>query len=307
MFVLHPDPYLQPAYRISPFRTTDIEKNSILPDDKYIDEYFDKRFNGSRYQYTLNGREAINIALSFYQLEKDDIVTILTTSGNFYVSGCVTKEIELFCKWSRHLENNTKVILIIHEFGYPYRDMPSLLKTKLPIIEDCAHSFFSRDDNSSIGKAGDYAIYSFPKMFPLQIGGLLVCNKDREIRTSTQLVKERRKYIKNILSYYLPKENEIIEKRLINYNYLMKEFNLLKLKERFKTERGIVPGVFMFQKGDLNIDLPELKKHFYAHGIQCSVFYGEESFFIPVHQALNESDLNYFIEVTNSFINQTAS
>jgi hypothetical protein len=306
MFILYPDPYLQPTYRISPFRTTDIEFNSTLPDDYYIDEYFDKRFNGRRYRYTLNGREAINIALSCYQLKKDDIVTILTTSGNFYVSGCVTKEIEFFCKWSRHLENNTKVILIIHEFGYPYKDISSLLKTGLPIIEDCAHSFFSRDNNGIIGKAGDYVIYSFPKMFPLQIGGLLVCNKDREIQRSKQLLKEKLRYIKNVLSYYIPKENEIIEKRLINYNYLKEEFNKLKLKERFKIERGIVPGVFMFRKSNLKIDLPELKRHFYGHGIQCSVFYGEDSFFIPVHQTLNESDLKYFIEVMNSFINLPA-
>jgi len=121
------------------------------------------------------------------------------------------------------------------------------------------------------------------------------------------LVKEKTRYIKNVLSYYIPKENEIIEKRVANYNYLKKEFNKLKLTERFRNERGIVPGVFMFQKSDLKIDLPELKRHFYSHGIQCSVFYGEDSFYIPVHQALNRSDLDYFIEVMNSFIKQSAT
>jgi hypothetical protein len=307
MFILYPDQYLQPTYRISPFRTNDMELNSAMTEDNYIDEYFEKRFGGRKYRYTYNGREAINIALSYYHLKRDDIVTILTTSGNFYVSSCVTKEIELFCKWSRNIENKTKVILIIHEFGYPYKDISSLLRTGLPIIEDCAHSFFSMDNNAIIGEAGDYVIYSFPKMFPLQIGGMLVCNKDREIQFSKLLVKEKTRYIKNVLSYYIPKENEIIEKRVANYNYLKKEFNKLKLTERFRNERGIVPGVFMFQKSDLKIDLPGLKRHFYSHGIQCSVFYGEDSFYIPVHQALNRSDLDYFIEVMNSFIKQSAT
>jgi hypothetical protein len=58
----------------------------------------------------------------------------------------------------------------------------------------------------------------------------------------------------------------------------------------------------MFRTDLHSLDLPELKKHLYAHGIQCSVFYGEEAFFIPVHQALSEQDMDYFVEVFKSFI-----
>ena len=72
--------------------------------------------------------------------------------------------------------------------------------------------------------------------------------------------------------------------------------------ERFKLEEGSVPGVFMFKTDSKNLDLPELKKYYYAHGVQCSVFYGEEAFFIPVHQALNEQDLLYFCDVFCSFL-----
>ena len=100
-------------------------------------------------------------------------------------------------------------------------------------------------------------------------------------------------------------KDEIIEKRLINYLYLSHGFNVIGLIERFKFKDGIVPGVFMFRKGGQQIDLNELKKYYYRHGIQCSVFYGEESFFIPVHQALNEYDLSYFIEVMKSFLTQS--
>ena len=307
MFVLNPDPYLLPSYRVSPFTTSSISRNHKLNEDKSIDDYFHERFNGKQFEYSLNGRDAINLALSQYSLQKDDIVTILTTSENFYISGCVTNEIEKFCKWSRKVETDTKVIFVNHEFGYPYKNIRALKKLDIPIIEDCAHSFFSIDENNTIGTIGDFVIYSFPKMFPLQIGGLLVSNKNYKLSKSKLLGKSERQYIKNVLSHDIKNKEEIIEKRLQNYSYLSKEFENLGFKERFKLENGIVPGVFMFQKGTHQIELSELKKYLHEHGIQCSVFYGEETFFIPVHQALNECDLAYFVEVIKSYIKLTIS
>jgi hypothetical protein len=302
MYILHPDQYLLPAYRISPFRTVDISTNCRLPDNNFADEYFGNRFRGRRYQYTRNGRNALNIALSYYHLKKDEIVTILTTSDNFYISACVTTEIEKFCKWSRKIESNTKLILVNHEFGYPYEKLTELAKTGIPIIEDCAHTFFSEDKNHNIAKVGDFVIYSFPKMFPLQIGGLLVSNLKKDFPDPVMLGNKEKRYIINVLSHYILDKEEIIKKRLGNYSFLVKIFKELGLLEHFNLEDGVVPGVFMFRSDKQKLDLPELKKHLYIHGIQCSVFYGEDAFFIPVHQALNEQDMLYFYEVVKLFI-----
>lgn len=302
MFVLNPDPYSLPSYRIGPFRTSDIAFNHTLPVDCSIDIYFNERFPLRKYYYTINGRSAINRALAYYMLEKNDVVTILTTTGNFYVSSCVTNEIEKFCKWSRSIEKNTRLIFVIHEFGYPFAELKKLRKYNVPIIEDCASSFFSTDENATIGKIGDFVIYSFPKMFPIQIGGLLVCNQNVKF-TNTKLVDDQiSHYIRNVLSYYINRKDQIIHKRIQNYKRIKTLLGSLGFEERFKLEDGIVPGVFMFRKNNLNIDLPKLKEYMYAHGIQCSVFYGEESFFIPAHQHLNEIDIQYFGEVIKSFI-----
>lgn len=302
MFVLNPDPYSLPSYRIGPFQTRDLSINHCLPDSNIIDDYFYERFGNKDYIYTKNGRQAINIALGFYGLKKDDIVSILTTSGNFYISGCVTKEIEKFCKWTREIVSGTKLILVNHEFGYPYPDLLKLKDHKLPIIEDCAGSFFSHDMNNSIGEIGDFVIYSFPKMFPLQVGGLLVSNYNDRIDKRNQVDDVNLRYIKKVLSHHIKSEEEIVNKRIFHYNYLKDKFGSLGLTERFSLEKGEVPGVFMFRTDKHKIDLPELKIYFYANGVQCSVFYREEAFFLPVHQALNEVDLIYFYEVMRSFI-----
>jgi hypothetical protein len=302
MFVIDPDPYSLPCFRIGPFRTVDLSINHKLPDSDIIDKYLNDRFRDAKYIFTYNGRKAINLALASFGLKGDDVVTILTTSGNFYISGCVTQEIEKFCKWSRKIEAATKVILVNHEFGYPYHDLKMLKDLKLPIIEDCAASFFSTDKNNEIGNIGDFVIYSFPKMFPLQIGGLLVSNRSKKIDQRNQIDELRLRHIKNILSHYISNEEAIIKKRVFNFDYLKDKFIVLGFKPRFQLKQGIVPGVFMFQTNGKNIDLPGLKKYYYAHGVQCSVFYGEEAFYIPVHQALNNQDLDYFFEIIRSFI-----
>jgi dTDP-4-amino-4,6-dideoxygalactose transaminase len=302
VFVLYPDPYSLPSYRIGPFKTTDLSINHYLPESDRIDTYFTQRFGSGNFYYTYNGREAIHIALGHYLLEREDVVTILTSSGNFYISSCVTNEIEKFCKWSREIVPDTKVLFVNHEFGYPYEKMKELNETGLPIIEDCAGSFFSEDNAHSIGRTGDFVIYSFPKMFPIQVGGLLVAKDHETDCRSSALNNKMRQYIKNVLSENIQYKDKIISQRISNYTGLRERFSSLGLHERFELGEGIVPGVFMFRTDSHNLNLPELKKHFWAHGIQSSVFYGENAFFIPVHQALQESDLDYFYEVIKEFI-----
>lgn len=304
MFVINPDPYSLPTYRIGPFTTADLSRNHRLPDSDLIDDYLQERFAGKEFQYTFNGRQAIDIALGSLNLKKEDVVTILTTSGNFYISGCVTRAIEKYCRWSREMLEETRVIFVNHEFGYPYADIRRLKAYKLPIIEDCAGSFFSEDRDQSIGEVGDFVVYSFPKMFPLQIGGLLLSNGQGKLEENDRLGKNELRHIKNVLSSQIIHREKIIRDRISNYRYLREKFAALGFGERFQLDPGSVPAVFMFRSEGMPVDLPELKKYFYAHGVQCSVFYGEEAFFIPVHQALNEHDMDYFLEVMRSFLKQ---
>ena len=130
------------------------------------------------------------------------------------------------------------------------------------------------------------------------MGGLLTAN--RTFTNTTKLHKEKLQYIKNVLSHYVVDEQSIIEKRIAHYNYLKSSLNKDLFEERFALSEGIVPGVFMFRVKDAGIHLPALKEQLYAHGIQCSIFYGEASFFIPVHQQLSHTDLDYFTAVIHS-------
>jgi dTDP-4-amino-4,6-dideoxygalactose transaminase len=296
MFIINPDTYSTPSYRIGPFTTRDVGINAGLAVNNEIDNYFLTRFGHDRFTYTKNGRQAIHLGLRHYDLQPEDVVTILTTTGNFYISSCVTREIEKFCKWSREMEKNTKLIFVNHEFGYPYQNLQDLKKFNLPIIEDCANSFFSNDGQNNIGNIGDFVIYSFPKMFPIQVGGLLKKNISGD-KPIAEISGDLLQYIKNVLSNYISGKADMISKRSRNYSYLEQRFRALGFSARFAPDQNSVPGVFMFRVHNEDLDLAALKNHFYANGIQCSVFYGERAFFIPCHQNLETIDLDYFTEV----------
>lgn len=301
MFILNPDPYSLPTYRIGPFRTQDVGLNHLLPDSDTCDRELQRRFQDKSFTYTINGRQAINLALKHYRLEPDDVVTIFTTTQNFYISGCVTKEIERFCKWSREMTDRTRIIFVNHEFGYPFKKLVELKAYGLPIIEDCCTTYFSDDGITPVGAVGDFVAYSFPKFFPVQIGGLLVSNLNIGLPAEV-MPRGELQYLKNVLSHYLPLGDEILQSRRSRYELLRHHLGTLSLHPRFESEPGVVPSVFMFRRGHVDIDLPALKKHLWDHGIQCSVFYGEDSFFIPAHQGLSDQDVLYFKEAILSFV-----
>jgi hypothetical protein len=295
-FVLFPDQFLKPSYHISPFSIINEIPISLSGNEGNMWEEFCMQKWGNNYvSITESGRSAIYLALSNLNLFPDDYVTIVTPSQNKYISNCVTAEIEKFCKWNRVINEFTKCIFVIHEFGKPYEDIKQLKQHNLPIIEDCAYAFTSQNIQNNLGLIGDFIIYSLPKYFPIQLGGILV-NKQIKIQDH-----EYSNYILNQLYFHLPKIVNTDNKRMVNYNYLKMKFGSIGLTERFTYSREEIPGVFIF-KTPSQVNLDELKKHCFLHGIESSVFYGENAYFIPCHQNLSFKDLDYFFIVIKYFI-----
>lgn len=280
---------LVPSIQIAPLNLGLMSQPERVPDAL---EVFSTDKNVSLHK---KARYAIKAALDDLQLRKDDFVTILTTSGNFYVSGCVTKTIEQVCRWNREVCPETKAILVIHEFGYPYNGLCELKKYGLPIIEDCAYAYFSKDEE--IGQVGDYVIYSLPKAFNMQLGGVMVSNNQVSNGTTDAEVD----YILSHLSCGLKEKQAIIEKRLQNYDYLCKVLAPFGITPFFKLNEGVVPGTFLFKWHD-DIDYPALKEFMQRNGVESSVFYGKNAFFIPMHHNLAKNELDYMIRLLNYYI-----
>lgn len=301
MFFVNPDPFLLPTYRMSPFTTANLTLNTQLPKNDFAVEYFDVKFGQGNWKFTLNGRQAIAESLKSFNLEKSDIVTILTTSQNFYISSCVTKTIEKFCQWNRTIVPETKVVLVNHEFGFPYFDMKALVSLGIPIIEDCCTTFFSQDKKEMIGTCCDFSVYSFPKFFPIQIGGLLVSN-EHQIEEIDLITDDEKQYMLNVLSHQLKQESVLLTKRKEHYEYALSKFESLGFQARFQADELIVPYALLLKNNGILTDLNALKEHLNQNGIQNSVFYGEDAFFIPCHQNLSFTDIDFMHQCIVQFI-----
>jgi dTDP-4-amino-4,6-dideoxygalactose transaminase len=308
MFVIYPDPYSTPAYRIGTFTTKAVAGNLKIDDawsGKAVD-YFNERFGAGNWLITKNGRQAISLALEQLNLPKDKSVTILTPSNNFYISGCVTGTISNYTRWNRQADSDTCAYFVNHEFGYLYTEIEKLKSANLPIIEDCCTTFFSQDAVKKIGLYGDFSVFSFPKFFNIQIGGLLVGKEvglNEKLKSATNVSEVEKRYILKVVGFELSQEKKLLEKRREIFDYASEQFLELGFTMRFPNKSGEVPSVLLLNNNGIIHDLQKHKEFLYLHGIQNSVFYGEDAFFIPCHQNLEKEDIDYFRYVTENFIN----
>jgi dTDP-4-amino-4,6-dideoxygalactose transaminase len=81
----------------------------------------------------------------------------------------------------RRLTPQTRLIYLIHYFGFPQRldEVLALCRSHdIYMVEDCALALFSGDQRGPLGRQGDIAIFSLPKTLPVADGGLLVINRE---------------------------------------------------------------------------------------------------------------------------------
>ncbi len=246
---------------------------------------------GRPFALTPSGREALALALDDAALGREDTVTILTSTGNSYVSGCVTRTIERVCHWSMKIEPSTRLIVVIHDFGIPYPKIDEVLKSGVPVLEDCAYAFASSREGRRVGRDGKYAIFSLPKFFPINYGGL-VCG----IKRRPGLLPEHRETILNVVGSELPRLGAICGARLKSWHYLEMRFGEFGCPPALTLEAGTIPGVFMFQPAP-DVTPENIKRAYQKHGVEASVFYPRHAVFVPCHQSLTPAAMDYIVEV----------
>jgi len=289
-----PKEEFQPKIMITPFenRFLGLRRNESFN----VDEYFEKRFK-KEYTFFPQGRWAIYSIFKWFkitnQIKEGEEVCIKTTTESPYISRHVTEPIEASCSISREINDKTKAVFVIHEFGFLHPEIEKLKKVcddkNIILIEDCAYAFSS----SSAGEYGDYLIYSFPKMFPLQFGGLLIGKKFEfeyiwDNFACADVKKEE--ICKDYLSNFIPKLDEICKKRRENYLYYQNIFG--KDKTYFKLSENITPGAFIL-KVDNEERMKEISEFVRSFGIECGNYWKNSAIFFPVHQELKKSHLDY--------------
>lgn len=302
-------PELKPQWMITPFDNRALGEGSVPEGD--MDAKLRTILGRSRVE--LYPRAMYAIAALFRrlarggQIGRDDEVYITTTTDSFYVSSCVTSAIEQTCGWNRSLGSRTRAILAIHEFGFPHPRLAELRSTAdkrgIPLVEDCAYAW----GTEGVGRAGDLAIYSLTKFFPLQFGGLLagpahpgeVADDDLADRDP---VKEA--HIRRLLASHLPSERAYAELRRQNYLWYQGLFGTERTY--FPFADGVVPGAFVLKAGGED-RMKELSERIRSFGIECGNYWRNSAIFFPVHHLLGPEGRAYIAGAVLGALNRRHS
>ncbi len=293
--------HMRPHIRISPFHPREwcsllqekdnrFKKQSNTAPSFWFDHAQDLKFFDS-------GRSALLACLYDQNLKQTDEVLILTTTGGPYISSCVTNTIEKVCAWKRAPSTKTRVVLVIHEFGFacPYSVMKPYIEKGIPIIEDCAYSIGSRMQGAAVGQVGDYAVYSLTKYYPVSFGGILVSRKKlKKQKFFGTLNSVDEELLKQTIQKASPFTHQWNNLRRRNWEFFAKRLRPYKIIPYFYLDRKVVPGVFLARipkgfGGDIR------KKQLNNAGVEATEYYGQGGFYFPVHQFLSDYEKNYIL------------
>jgi len=292
--IMRPPEY-KPQITINPF---DNAAMAIAPDKTFdINGWLRHKFHDREYTFFPRGMYAIYSLFKWFKLQgivsDEDEVCINTTTDSPYISSCVTSAIEQSCHWSREINAKTKVIFVIHEFGFFNQNVGALKKycqeNNVILVEDCAYAWQS----GPAGDFGDYVIYSLTKFWPTQFGGYLAGKKfDYQYMWDNfgcaDLGKEEKCLAE--LANYGARVEEFVQKRIDNYRHFENIFG--PAKSFFNLKPGEAPGAFVL-KVETEEQMKEISAFIRTFGVECGNYYHNNAIYLPVHQNLTKNHLDY--------------
>ena len=303
--ILDPLPHMRPSIRLSPFVPREWEKlleSKVTRASRTCDRPSFWLDGGRSIKYYASGRSALFACLKHLKLKRSDTVMIVKTTDGPYVSRCVTETIKKVCRWeilsghkSHVTRHKVKLILVIHEFGFPCPEwkVAPFKKKGIPILEDCAYALGSRIEGAKVGTFGDYALYSLPKYFPMPFGGILAAlsaikHSGLELKaTGENLVRQ------TIHASYphLYKWNTLRRENWSRFNYDLAPSGFAPY---FSLPKNVVPGVYLTAvprrfKGE------KVKTKLNKAGVESTQYYKQGGFYFPVHQFLTIWEKEYIV------------
>jgi hypothetical protein len=302
-FLANPDYFYTPKISISPY---DLKANtgiSYVLDNDFSAKNSVFKILGNNVETSISGKDAILRVFKESIAKDSKTIAIVTTSGNRYVSKCVTDMLEKNLSKSIVDLEGADVIYIIHEFGKIIKEeiMRELRNQNKIIINDFAYSFGSLYYSGRSDFQNEINLTSLPKFLPVSHGGLysipseLKKQDDEDTNPGKDLIL---KIEQKVLSEsYLISSNL---KRKENLNKILMNIKRCGIESYFD-ESEFVPGVAML-KSSIQLDLDKLKVDLNRVGIESSIFYGENAFFVPVHQNLTELEIDYISSMVDYFV-----
>jgi hypothetical protein len=208
------------------------------------------------------------------------VVTILTTTGSRYVSSCVTEAIGQVCAHARTFTPGTEVALVIHEWGIPYPELAKLSgrcrADGIPLVEDLAYGVGTALWGEGAGGHGDYRLFSLPKFFAVEGGGVL---QDTGLGAAGlpegDPLPRRRVEAPDAI---------VARRREVWHRYE----ELFEPSPVWGPSARVVPEVFLLRASEGEGVF--VRDRLRADGIEAGFWYGNDHLFLPAHQRLDPED-----------------
>jgi hypothetical protein len=203
-----------------------------------------------------------------------------------WVSPCVTATIAAHCQFSHHLTGRTAAVLVIHDWGLPHPRLGELhtycTRHGLPLIEDVAHAFASRDASGHrLGTTGDFALFSLPKYFPIGRGGLAI-GLPSDTGDTGDLSD-----VAAALASWLPHEEAIAQRRVACWQQLDTALGQLGLRSALPLAPGTVPMLYVLATARQFATIRE----FGRHGVETGPDAYCGNVLLPCHQDVSKQDV----------------
>ena len=103
-----------------------------------------------------------------------------------FLSDCVISAISKTAFPTMVATPRTRAIYVFHQFGFPQEIEVIELKAKQEgwvVINCCVHSLFTKYNDEWLAGWGDFTIFSLPKLYPCGLGGGLITNNEKIIKS----------------------------------------------------------------------------------------------------------------------------
>ena len=276
---LHPSlTYLTPLYTLEPLRHRNVSLLKIKPN-----YFFPENL---KITYWDSARQAIKYLLNYVD-QPVDTISIATTTQSNYLSSCLA-EVSLK-KITRTKNQDSKWDIFAADFGYENRNYSNEAH-----IYDDAWSFSLDVANNFILNGGKHYVSSLPKIAGLMQGAILVSDPNCTYVDKVAINKSTEK-LESLTIEFLNEYENIVDVRLRNLERLK-----LNLTPTFKFGMSDFsskfPGVGVFTALK-QFDEVGFKKILQNHGIRGTSFFGNNGIILPIHQMLQENDIDFISEV----------
>lgn len=203
-------------------KVIDFKKNESILIPAYIG-YTEREGSG-----VLDPIEENKVNYLFYPIEKDFKINTNT----------IKKMVE---------KKSIKALLLIHYYGILHCDILEIKRickeNNVLLIEDCAHTLYSKYKNKYLGDFGDFSFYSLHKVLPIKSGGYFKINNKKYFNTKLKVINEDKapyNTLEALLQYDELNSKDIVLK---NYEYMSDKLkNIDGLEVVFPhLEEGIYP------------------------------------------------------------------